>query len=292
MMHDAYIYCADVTRKHYENFPVASLFLPKEKRRHISAIYAFARAADDFADEGTMPNDERLEMLSMWQSNLENCYEGIADNPVFIALGQTVRELQIPKYLFIDLLTAFRQDVVKRRYESFDELLDYCKNSANPVGRLVLLIFGYNNDVLFRYSDYICTALQLTNFWQDIDVDRKKNRIYIPFEDLERFDYSENDLFARRVSEDFCKMMQMQVERTRALFREGFPLTQCVKRDLRLELSLTWFGGYRILDKIEKVDYDVFTHRPKLGVWDIISLLVKTIRVSAPFKKQRILYVN
>ena len=289
---EAYDHCLTITRAHYENFPVASLLIPRGKRSHIGAIYAFARIADDMADEGTLPADERLARLGEWQRKLDNCYEGIADDRVFIALRRTVHEFRIPKDLFAALLTAFRQDVVKRRYESFEELLEYCRNSANPVGRLVLLIFGYHDDALFRYSDYICTALQLTNFWQDIDVDRKKNRIYVPIEDMERFDYSEEDLLARRGTDEFRRMMQLQIERSRALFRAGYPLTRVVGSDLRLELSVTWLGGSRILDKIERADYDVFTHRPELSVMDFIPIMMRAVTGRVPKGKRRAMYVS
>ena len=289
---EAYSYCEKVTRNHYENFPVASLLIPRAKRRHISAIYAFARGADDFADEGNLPADERIARLAEWNEHLEEAYAGAAKHPVFVALSRTALELDIPKEYFTSLLAAFRQDVVKRRYDDFDELLDYCRNSANPVGRLVLHVFGYRSRDLHRYSDFICTALQLANFWQDVETDLARNRIYLPQEDMERFDFDEGDLAAKRATIEYRRLMQLQVERTYALFRAGYPLVDRVGRDLRLELRMTWFGGVRILEKIEKLDYDVFGRRPKLHLLDGFSILLHAFSKRQPKLKRRTVYVS
>lgn len=289
---DAYAYCERITRLHYENFPVASFLLPKEKRRYIYSIYAFARGADDFADEGNIPADERIAHLAEWQQLLDQSYAGTASHPVFVALGRTVCDLDIPKTYFTALLTAFRQDVIKRRYETFDDLIEYCSNSANSVGRLVLHVFGYRDENLYRYSDFLCTALQLTNFWQDIEVDLAKNRIYIPLEDMDRFDYYEGELIAKRATPEYKRLMQLQVERTRALFRAGYHLTRLVGKELRSELRLTWFGGMKILEKIEEMDYDVFGRRPRLHMWDVPGLVFHALSKRTPSIKRRTVYVS
>lgn len=289
---DAYAYCERIARTHYENFPVASLLLPREKRRHIYSIYAFARGADDFADEGNIPADERIGRIRRWQQLLDETYAGKPAHPVFTALSQTVHELDIPKEYFDLLLAAFRQDVIQRRYETFDDLIDYCKKSANPIGRLVLHVFGYKDENLYRYSDFLCTALQLANFWQDIEIDLAKNRIYVPLEDLDRFDYYEGELMAKRATPEYKRLMQLQIERTRALFRAGYRLTRLVGKDLRTELRLTWFGGMKILEKIEQLDYDVFGRHPRLHLWDIAGLILHALSNSDPSIKRRTVYVS
>ena len=289
---DAYAYCERITRHHYENFPVASFLLPKEKRPYIYSIYAFARGADDVADEGNIPADERIAHLAQWQQHLDQCYKGNASHPVFVALGRTVRDLEIPKSYFTALLAAFRQDVIKSRYETFEELIEYCSNSANPVGRLVLHVFGYRDENFYRYSDFLCTALQLTNFWQDVEIDLAKNRIYIPLEDMDRFDYYEGELIAKRATPEYKRLVQLQVERTRALFRAGYQITRLVGKELRSELRLTWFGGMKILEKVEAMDYDVFGRRPRLHLWDLPGLFLHAFSKRTPRMKRRTIYVS
>lgn len=277
---DAFAFCEQMARTHYENFPVGSLLVPKEKRKHVYSIYAFARTADDFADEGygtaTTPS-ERLRLLEEWEFQLERCYRGIASHPIFIALAETVRELRLPIQLFRDLLSAFKQDVVKTRYADFDEVLDYCRRSANPVGRLILLLFGYRDESLHTLSDSICTALQLANFWQDVAVDLEKNRVYLPQEDLWQFEYNEDELFAREFNQRYADLLKFQVDRTWQLFAEGKPLPKLVQGRLSFELSLTWHGGTRILELIERNGYDTLSQRPKITKWDKIVLLTRTI---------------
>ncbi len=272
-LREAYAHCVRITRKHYENFPVASLFLPKTLRKHVAVIYAFARTADDFADEPGMKSEERLVRLNEWESLLHEAYEGNAVHPVFVALRETVREFNIPRELFQKLLAAFRADVTVHRYQSFDDLLAYCRNSANPVGRLVLLLFGYRNDDLMRLSDNTCTALQLTNFWQDLSIDLERDRLYIPQHDIAIFPGSADDLQARNPGKAFRSLLDYQVERTEELFHAGKPLLTQVERDLALELRLTWRGGMKILEKIRKLDYDVFNRRPTLTTVDKMFLL-------------------
>jgi len=272
---EAFDYCARITNSHYENFPVASLFLPQEKRPYIQAIYAFARTADDFSDEGKFTADERIKRLDEWNEQLDLCYQRQSQHPIFIALEDTVHKLNLPKELFSDLLTAFKMDVTKNRFENFDELLFYCKHSANPVGRLVLLVFGYRDEKLFQYSDNICTALQLTNFWQDVLLDKQKNRVYIPLDDIKQYNYSMENWSDGVVENNFFPLMKFQVERTKQLFYDGIELLESVDKDLRLELRLVWFGGMKILRKIEKQNYNVFIRRPKLNVFDKLSVFYK-----------------
>lgn len=279
---EAFGYCERMARAHYENFPVGSLLAPKDRRKHVYSIYAFARTADDFADEGyetgELTESLRLAALDDWERKLEDCFRGRADHPVFIALAETVRELRLPIQLFRDLLSAFKQDVVKRRYADFDEVIDYCARSANPVGRLILLLFNYREERLAELSDCICTALQLTNFWQDVEVDIRKDRIYLPQDEMVRFGVSVDDLLEKRFSERFAALLKFQVGRTWELFNRGRSLPNLVKGRLGVELRLTWLGGTRILKRIEEMGYDTLNARPKLSTADKISLLVNAFR--------------
>jgi squalene synthase HpnC len=261
---EAFAHCEARVRSHYENFPVG-LWVPKDKRPYVHALYAFARAADDFADEAIYEG-HREEKLDQWERRLHAAYEGEAEAPIFIALSATVRQLAIPKELLLDLLSAFRQDTVKQRYDTWEELLDYCRRSANPVGRLVLIVFGYVDPSLLAPSDAFCTALQLANHWQDLAVDLRKGRIYVPRELLDRYSVKEWDLNASQVTDGFRGLMAELVARTRDLFAIGRPLCDRVGRDLRFELRLTWLGGSGILDLVEAAGYDVFRHRPRHGL--------------------------
>ena len=267
---EAYRHCAAITRAHYENFPVG-LLVPWDKRRHVHALYAFARAADDFADEPRYEG-ERVARLDGWEERLHAAYGGAADHPVFIALGETVRGLDIPKGLLLDLLSAFRQDVVKSRYATWEELLDYCRRSANPIGRLVLRIFGYRDPELEAQSDALCTALQLANHWQDLGIDTRRNRLYVPHALLVEHAVDAGELMQGRLGSPGRRLMIDLVARTRGLFAQGRPLCDRVGRDLRFEMRLTWLGGSRILAGIEAVNHDVFSRRPKHGVLDLAPL--------------------
>lgn len=260
---EAFEHCRRRVRAHYENFPVG-LFVPRDKQPYVHALYAFARAADDFADE---PHYEgmRREKLDEWERRLHAAYEGRAEDPIFIALAETVRRLDVPKPLLLDLLSAFRQDTEKQRYDTWDELLDYCRRSADPVGRLVLLVFGQADPELPPLSDAICTALQLANHWQDLAIDVARGRLYVPRELLDRFAVKEWDLNASRLTPEFQALMAELVARARALFERGRPLCDRVGRPLRFEMRLVWLGGSSILDRIEAAGYDVFRHRPHHG---------------------------
>jgi squalene synthase HpnC len=273
----AFAHCERIARVHYENFPVASLFIGRAYRPHIASIYAFARTADDFADESTMEPEVRLRRLDEWEEKLDRCFEGDADDPVFIALAETVRRCALPKKALADLLTAFRMDVVTNRYETFEALLGYCRYSANPVGRLVLAVFHDASDRTGELADKICTALQLTNFWQDVSLDVARGRLYIPLEDLDRFGYTEQDLGRRVVNDRFRNLMRFEVERTARMFEEGRPLLAGIVKDLRYELTLTWLGGRAVLKKIDAAGYDVLAARPAISTAGKAVILLRAL---------------
>lgn len=286
----AYRCCERLARRHYENFPVASRLLPAAMRPHIAAIYAFARRADDFADEpGPAPGpgtDERIRLLDDWLARLRRAAgqtrpqiaAGAANPPedddlVFAALGHTMRVHRLPPALFEDLLSAFRQDVLTRRYDTWTEVLDYCRRSANPVGRLVLRVAGYEDERLDRASDAVCTALQLTNFWQDLARDWASGRMYVPHEDLVRAGAREQDLAQGRATPEWQSVMALLVRRTRDLFAAGRIVCDGVDGRLKWELRLTWLGGWRILDKVAHVRAESLHTRPTLGVADLPALM-------------------
>ncbi|MBO0723850.1 MAG: squalene synthase HpnC, partial [Blastocatellia bacterium] len=240
-----------------------------------------ARTADDFADEGYeeggLDEAERLQALADWEDKLEASYRGEAGHPVFVALAQTVKDLRLPIDLFRDLLSAFKQDVTKRRYADFAEVLDYCKRSANPVGRLILLLFGYREAQLHKLSDSICTGLQLANFWQDVSIDIRKDRIYLPAAEMADFGVSVDDLREGRSGDRFAALLKLQVERTKKLFEDGRSLPGAVSGRLAIELRLTWLGGMRILRRIEEQGYDTLRTRPVITTWDKVSLLLSAL---------------
>ncbi len=273
---EGFRHCEHIARSHYENFPVASWFVPKEIRKYMWAIYAFARIADDYADEPGYTLAERIDNLSQWGQYLDECYHGNPTHRIFTALAETAERFQIPIELFQNLLTAFHSDVMVKRYETYEEVLAYCSHSANPIGRLVLLLFNYRSETMMELSDSICTALQLTNFWQDVSVDLQKDRIYLPLEDLEEFAYSEQDLLDRKFDDRFRELMAFQVQRTAELFVDGKPLLSKVSKDLSLELKLTWNGGMRILQKIHNREYNVLMQRPALSTSDKLGLLFRS----------------
>ncbi len=264
--------CTSAAFNHYENFPVGSRFINKDIRPHIHAIYAFARAADDFADE--LPYEgKRLECLSHWREKLQDAAKGKATDPTFVALAHTIKTQQVPVEWLDQLIQAFEQDVVQSRHTHFQSILDYSKRSANPVGRLVLWLHGVRDEHLFEKSDSICTALQLTNFWQDVAIDLKKDRIYLPQEDIVANGYSEKELFDHVYNDAFRKLMKLECDRTWKLFEEGRSLCESGQSSLQKELKLVYIGGTTILRKIEERNYDVFNRRPTLGMFDKLSML-------------------
>ena len=261
---EAQSYCERLARSHYENFSVATWFLPKRLRQHFCNVYAYCRISDDLGDE-TGDRQASLQLLDEWEAELNACYDGSPRHPVFVALAGTVREFDIPKQTFADLLTAFRQDQTVARYETFDDLLGYCHYSANPVGHLVLYLCGYRDPERQQLSDFTCTALQLANFWQDVSADYDKGRIYLPLEDLKRFQVSEADIEAQSNTAQFREMMRFEVQRAREWFDRGLPLVGKVSRELAVDLELFSRGGQETLNAIERQDYAVLGNRPAIS---------------------------
>ena len=268
---------------HYENFPVASRLLPKRLREPVKAIYAFARGADDVADEGDAGAPTRLDQLAQYRAGLdaiEHQHQPPRNHlrPMFERLERNVREHGLPLAPFHNLISAFEQDVVKKRYANFDELLDYCRRSADPVGRLLLHLYGVADKPNLQRADNICTALQLINFWQDVDIDLDKQRIYIPTEDFVSFNLTEKDIAARETGQRWRALMAFQVRRARKMMLQGAPLARNLPGRIGWELRFVIQGGLRILERIEKVEYDVFRHRPTLTRrdWPLIAWRVLT----------------
>jgi phytoene synthase len=269
-----------MTISHYENFPVASILLPRALREPVAAIYAFARTADDFADEGERTVAERLALLDGFQHQLDAIEDGqTPDKPLFQRLARVVAAHRLPLHPFRDLLDAFSQDVDQSRYATYEELLDYCRRSANPVGRLLLHLFRANTPANLAYSDAICSALQLVNHWQDIGIDATKPvpRIYLPSEDLAYYGVSESAILSRTTTADFRSLMRFEVDRTRKLMLHGEPLGWVLPGRIGLEIRMIVAGGLRILEKIEAVDYDVFRQRPVLTKSDWPRLFWRAI---------------
>jgi len=263
-LEEAREYCARLARTHYENFSVASWFLPRRLRQHFFNVYAYCRISDDLGDE-VGDTAASLELLERWQHELDACFEGAPKHPVFVALAETVRRFDIPKHEFSDLLVAFRQDQTVTRFETFNDVLAYCRYSANPVGHLVLYLCGYRDAERQQLSDYTCTALQLANFWQDVSVDYAKGRIYLPLESLHRFHVTENDIAHDQNTPAFRAMLKFEVERARDWFRQGLPLIEKVDRELAIDLDLFSRGGLEILSAIERQDYAVLGNRPAIS---------------------------
>jgi squalene synthase HpnC len=262
-LEEARAWCKRLTETHYENFHVASWFLPKRMRVHFHSIYAYCRVSDDLGDE-VGNREQSLALLDLWSSELDACYRGEARHPVFVALSDTIRVCEIPKEPFADLLVAFKQDQVKTRFETMEEVLGYCRYSANPVGRLVLYVCGYRDAERFALSDYTCSGLQLANFWQDVKVDWQKDRVYFPQEDMRRFGVSDETIARGVMTPEFRELMRYEVESARELFRKGAPLIGMVDRDLAMDLDLFTRGGMEILRAIEEQDYDVLRVRPSI----------------------------
>ena len=267
-------YCRRLARTHYENFSVATWFLPQRLRQHFFNVYAYCRISDDLGDE-VGDTTASLHLLDQWESELEACYRGQPRHPVFVALKETVQVCKIPQPEFADLLTAFRQDQTVTRYETFEELLGYCRYSANPVGHLVLYICGYRDAERQRLSDFTCTALQLANFWQDVSVDYAKGRIYLPLESLRRFGVAEDDICGGRNTPAFRELMKFEVRRARNWFRQGLPLAGMVNRELAIDIELFSRGGQEILKAIERQDYAVLGQRPVISKTRKLALVAR-----------------
>ena len=279
ILQNAYAECMHMAQSHYENFPVASRLLPKQLRQPISVIYAFARRADDFADEGDLNSEERIALLDDFSTNLNLIEQGKElEDTTFIALADVIKQHQLPISLFHDLLTAFKMDVSKERYANFGEVMEYCRYSANPVGRLLLHLNKETSPKSLGYSDAICSALQLTNFLQDISQDlEESNRIYIPQDEMQQYGVSEDDIHNKVTNSASRKLIEFQIRRTIKLMQSGAPLGKVLKGRMGLELRMTIMGGSRILYKLNQQYDDVFS-RPRLSKWDIGWVIWKAIR--------------
>lgn len=273
-LQEARAYCERLASTHYENFSVATWLLPPRLKQHFFNVYAYCRISDDLGDEVGDPQ-QSLVLLDQWEAELEQCYQGSPRHPVFVALQQTVRALDIPQKPFADLLIAFRQDQRIARYDKFTDLLGYCLNSANPVGRLVLYVCGYRDEERQRLSDFTCTALQLANFWQDVAVDYRKGRIYLPLEDLRRFGVTERQLASNQADAGFMELMKFEVARAREWFERGLPLAGTLEPSLAIDIELFSRGGQEILNAIERQGYDVLSRRPVISKGRKLGLLVR-----------------
>lgn len=270
-------YCERLARSHYENFSVATWFLPRELRQDFFNVYAYCRISDDLADE-VLDSEAALRLLDAWEAELNACYAGVPRHPVFVALAETVRKHNIPRQTFSDLLIAFRRDQFITRYESFHDLLGYCRYSANPVGHLVLYVCGYGDPERQQLADYTCTALQLANFWQDVARDYARGRIYLPAEDMRRFEVTEADLKASQASAAFVEMMRFEVSRAHDWFERGLPLVKMVDKRLATDIVLFTRGGQEILAAIERQGYDVLRARPVIPRGRKLRLVLRAAR--------------
>lgn len=280
---EAFIHCEKITKNHYENFPVASFLIPKDKRKYVYAVYSFARYADDIADSAILTSEKKLERLNFLDEELDRILKDQLDNLheetkyIFIALYKSLKDLNIPSIELKNLLIAFKQDSVKDKYETFEELLEYSKYSANPVGHLVLYIFGYKDKKLFELSDYICTGLQLINFWQDVARDLEINRIYIPNEILQKHNFSYELLNNNVENENYISIIKELIIKTKELYKKGKELPDLVSGRLKYELKATYYGGMTVINKIEKLNYRTLTTRPVVSGSDKFKILLKTI---------------
>jgi squalene synthase HpnC len=282
-LEQANAWCRHLAESHYENFHVATWFLPKALRPHFHAIYAYCRVSDDLGDE-VGSTDQALALLELWGRELDACFEGRARHPVFVALSETIRACSIPKEPFADLLTAFRQDQVVTRYASMSDVLDYCRYSANPVGRLVLYACGEASEEKFALSDATCSALQLANFWQDVREDYARGRVYLPQDDMQQFGVSDATIAAGLATPQFRALLRHEVDDARSLFLQGLPLIAMVNRDLALDLDLFSRGGLEILRAIERRDFDVLSARPAISKGTKLSLALRALSGKAlPF---------
>lgn len=270
---EARAYCRRLARSHYENFVVGTLLVPRALRRHFHSIYAYCRVADDLADESPTP-ERALQLLDWWERELDLAYAGHPRHPVFVALADTVAAFGIPKVPFQDLLVAFRQDQTVTRYASYDDILAYCAHSANPVGRLVLHLYGYADENRRSLSDATCTALQLANFWQDVARDFDRGRVYLPADDMARFGVTEEQVAAKQFTPEFGDLLRFECRRTREMFDYGSALASVVPRRLRLDLEMFTCGGLEVLRRIERQGFDVLSRRPTIPRSRQASLLV------------------
>lgn len=270
----AYIYALEFTKSHYENFPVLSFLVPKRLHKHVAIIYQFAREADDIADEGNCSIAERIELINGYEKAFINSLNGNFEKPFWMALSNTIKTQNLNHSNFSNLLNAFRQDITQTRYSAFEDLLNYCQKSANPVGRIILELHKINNEEAFLYSDKICTALQITNFLQDVSIDFSKGRIYLPIAEMEKFGVIENTFHLKKINSNFQNLMKAQVQQVFEYFNEGKKLLPFLPFRLKHQIKWTINGGEGILKKIVELDYDVLTSRPKFSKLGLIKLLL------------------
>lgn len=271
----AYQEAVKTASEHYENFPVISVFIPSALKKHVAVIYQFSRTADDIVDEGNDSEEIRIRKLDEYEKKLTGCLNNEFADGFWRVLKNTIDQYSLKPEYFYDLLSAFRQDVTKKRYKDFSELLDYCRCSANPVGRIMLQLFGIKNQECYKYSDFVCTALQLANFYQDISIDYEKGRIYIPTEELKQFGVNERTFKLKVIDGNFKKLMQFQLQRNLKMFMEGSYLIEILPYKLKYQISWTIYGGKKILYKIIGLDYDVLNNRPVLTKIDYLVLMIK-----------------
>ena len=272
-------YCQNLAKTHYENFPVVTWFVPRELRPHFAHVYAYCRWSDDLADE-VGDRETSLRLLDWWRGELLSCYVGTPKHPITVALQETIRNYSIPKEPFLDLLEAFSRDQTQVRYETFDDLLSYCRKSADPVGRLVLYLARRAEEQLFAWSDSICTGLQLANFWQDVTVDWKKGRVYVSQDDLRRFEVTEDEIARGRPTDEFRALMRFEVERAESLLKAGRPLAREMPGRLKFVIALFMEGGLGILRKIRQRDFDVLSARPKLTKGSYVGIMSRALRTA------------
>jgi squalene synthase HpnC len=275
-LEQARAYCQRLAQSHYENFHVASWFLPRRLRPHFYSIYAYCRISDDLGDE-TGDRDQSLALLDLWGCELDACYRGETRHPVFVALAETIRACEIPQKPFADLLIAFRQDQTVRRYRTIEEVLEYSRYSANPVGRLVLYASGYRDEERFRLSDFTCSGLQIANFWQDVSRDYAAGRIYLPLRDMENHGVDEAMLSGSAATREFRELLRYEVDYARKMLLQGMPLIRLVDRELALDLDLFSQGGLEILRAIERQQYDVLRSRPAISKRRKTGLLLRAL---------------
>ena len=265
------------TRSHYENFPVLSFFIKKDLQEHVAVVYQFARQADDIADEGNNSEEKRIADLNNYELQLLNCVDSNSPKGFWSALNNTISKKKLNPLNFFNLLKAFKSDITKNRFGDYNEVLQYCENSANPVGRIILELHEIRNESALSYSDKICTALQLTNFYQDVGVDIEKGRIYIPKSEMDIFNVLESEIEQKLYTEKFINLMKFQIERTRKLFREGRNLLKLLPTRLKFQILITIKGGEEILNKIEHLNYNVLEKRPTLSKMEFIKLFISSI---------------
>jgi len=278
---NAYDEALQLASDHYENFPVASFLFPKEIRKDVALIYKFARVADDIVDEGDFLPEQRVEVLSKFKNDFNNALNNNYNNSFWKLLNGTIQRRNLTPQNFSNLLIAFEQDVFKNEYESYQELLRYCENSANPVGRIILELYGIKKEEVIKLSDKICTALQLTNFWQDVSIDLKKGRVYIPIEDFIKFDCEKSILFSEQISDELRQIIKLEIERTKRMFAEGSKILEFLPGRLKWQIKWSINGGIKILEKIKKNNYDVLNYKPTLTKIDYIIALINPLNINA-----------